>query len=348
MAVETKTPPPDEWERCYEGNWKGSITDESFTHPAKFSFALIRRILKHMREQGWLRKGMTIVDPFAGVGCGGIACARLGHQWVGVELEPKFVEMAKANFALHVRRWLGKPLPVIIQGDSRRLSELVRASCLVSSPPFSSPGNQPSGHTQGVDRDYKEGKRKSKTKMLEVSGTPGQLMELPVGEVNSLVSSPPFEKSDSRGGIKMPEGYFDKVGGIRTQDDVAEFDRDSLCESEGQTFWHAARQILLQCHQVLKPGGHAVWVCKDFIRKGERVPFSDDWLRLCISCGFEPVCRHRSLLVKEGGERRGFRTGLHTLRTERKSFFRRLAEKKGSPRIDWEDVICIRKPMGKG
>jgi hypothetical protein len=31
---------------------------------------------------------------------------------------------------------------------------------------------------------------------------------------------------------------------------------------------------------------------------------------------------------------------------ERESFFRRLAEKKGSPRIDWESVLCMRKPGG--
>lgn len=30
-------------------------------------------------------------------------------------------------------------------------------------------------------------------------------------------------------------------------------------------------------------------------------------------------------------------------RKERKSFFRRLAEKKGSPRIDWEDILCMEK-----
>jgi len=28
---------------------------------------------------------------------------------------------------------------------------------------------------------------------------------------------------------------------------------------------------------------------------------------------------------------------------KRASFFRRLAEKKGSPKIDWEDVICLVK-----
>lgn len=32
-------------------------------------------------------------------------------------------------------------------------------------------------------------------------------------------------------------------------------------------------------------------------------------------------------------------------RRERKSFFRRLAEKKGSPRIDWEVVWFMRKPL---
>jgi hypothetical protein len=29
----------------------------------------------------------------------------------------------------------------------------------------------------------------------------------------------------------------------------------------------------------------------------------------------------------------------------RKSFFRRLTEKKGNPEINWEDVICMRKPL---
>jgi macrodomain Ter protein organizer (MatP/YcbG family) len=34
-----------------------------------------------------------------------------------------------------------------------------------------------------------------------------------------------------------------------------------------------------------------------------------------------------------------------TKRTERKSFFRRLAEKNGSPAIDWEEVVWARKGM---
>jgi hypothetical protein len=34
----------------------------------------------------------------------------------------------------------------------------------------------------------------------------------------------------------------------------------------------------------------------------------------------------------------------HVMRKERKSFFRRLAEKKGSPRIDYEEVLICRRP----
>jgi hypothetical protein len=35
-------------------------------------------------------------------------------------------------------------------------------------------------------------------------------------------------------------------------------------------------------------------------------------------------------------------------KTESKSFFRRLAEKKGSPKIDWETIWCMEKPAYAG
>jgi hypothetical protein len=35
-------------------------------------------------------------------------------------------------------------------------------------------------------------------------------------------------------------------------------------------------------------------------------------------------------------------------RREKKSFFRRLAEKKGSPKIDWETIVCLVKPVDPG
>lgn len=50
--------------------------------------------------------------------------------------------------------------------------------------------------------------------------------------------------------------------------------------------------------------------------------------------------------IIEHGEIDMFSGQAVTKRTERKSFFRRLAESKGSPRIDYEEVIWVQKPGG--
>jgi hypothetical protein len=98
-------------------------------------------------------------------------------------------------------------------------------------------------------------------------------------------------------------------------------------------------------HGWLRPGGVAIWVTKDFVRKGVRVPFGDQWLALCESRGFVTMCRHHAMLVEHYGEQTGLFGDATALTTSRKSFFRRLAESKGSPEINWEDVICVRKPL---
>lgn len=132
--------------------------------------------------------------------------------------------------------------------------------------------------------------------------------------------------------------------------------RNNICapdygESDGQTgamvaadFWSASRVILEQVYAVLKPGGHAIWVLKRFVRAGRIVEFPDQWLALCEAVGFRLVCRHRAMLVVDTGEQRDVFGNHKRLSRQRKSFFRRLAEAHGSPSVDWEDVICMRKP----
>ena len=115
----------------------------------------------------------------------------------------------------------------------------------------------------------------------------------------------------------------------------------NIGNQSGDTFWQAAREIVSQCHAILRPGGHVIWICKDFVRKGKRVPFSDQWQALCESQGFQLVCRHQAMLVAHHGEQDDLFGDTKQIKTERKSFFRRLAEKNGSPPINWEDVICL-------
>lgn len=112
---------------------------------------------------------------------------------------------------------------------------------------------------------------------------------------------------------------------------------------DSETFWEASRTIIRQCHQVLKPQGMAIWIVKDFVRAGKRVPFSDQWLALCEQVGFSLVCRHKAMLVKSHGRQHRLDGEVDELETRRISLYRRLAEKKGSPKIECETVICVRK-----
>jgi hypothetical protein len=114
--------------------------------------------------------------------------------------------------------------------------------------------------------------------------------------------------------------------------------------SEPETYWVAMGVVYRECFTALRPGGYAAIVVKDYVKDKARAPLCDQTLQLLTAIGFEPVERIHAMLVKETTREGLFETV--TKKTERKSFFRRLAEKKGSPRIDWEEVIIVRKPGG--
>jgi hypothetical protein len=178
---------------------------------------------------------------------------------------------------------------------------------------------------------------------IHIQGDSRQLSEI-IGRAECIVGSPPFCQSEPcqddnfrlNDGRKAPpqgQGGYGQTPG-------------QLGREQGETFWSAAQQIVSECHKILKPQGFAIWVCKRFVRKGEIVEFSQDWTRLCESSGFKVVCWHKAMLVKETVQDDLF-GGKIIKKVERKSFFRRLAEAKNSPRIDWEDVICMRR-VGQG
>ncbi len=114
-------------------------------------------------------------------------------------------------------------------------------------------------------------------------------------------------------------------------------------KDEAETFWDAALTIVQQIYQVLKPGGRAIWVVKAYVKNKEYIDFPGQWQQLCEAVGFETEHYHRAWVIEEKGAQYDIFGELHEKTVERKSFFRRLAEKKGSPRIDYEVVLCMRK-----
>jgi DNA modification methylase len=49
--------------------------------------------VRHIVEQ-WVRPDSTCLDPFMGSGTTGVACAKLGRKFIGIEIEPKYFDIA--------------------------------------------------------------------------------------------------------------------------------------------------------------------------------------------------------------------------------------------------------------
>lgn len=350
----------DDWYGLYGEGWQGEIVPEAFAHPAKFSRALIRHIYRHLLDEGLVQPGDTVVDPFGGVALGSLDAMRCGLHWTGVELEPRFVDLGQQN----IDRWLAQYAPHfpgwgtarLVQGDSRELARVLSAAgACVSSPPYAeSLGNADRSGidwSKQTDRDTSHPHGWNGTRY---GITKGNLGNLPPGDLGGAmregaaasVTSPPFEESLSGKG-KCPDTRPDGTPfGEGRSITLADYGTSpgNIGNDTGTTFWTAARDIVAQLYQVLRPGAPAVFVVKSFVRKGERVDFPGQWRQLCEACGFEAWHEHRAWVVEDRGSQWTLDGNLEHKEIKRCSFFRRLAEAKGSPKIDWETVLCMVKP----
>jgi hypothetical protein len=166
-------------------------------------------------------------------------------------------------------------------------------------------------------------------------------------EGDLTLSSPPYEKTEVA--VRLESGGGQETRQAKRESGEWEgynkVNPDNLGSSDGETFWIAARKIVEEVYLSLKPGGHAIWIVKAYVKNKEYVDFPDQWRRLCEAVGFTTLHVHRAMVVEERGDQYALSGELPKTVVERKSFFRRLAERKGSPRIDWEEVICMEKGL---
>jgi hypothetical protein len=206
---------PTLWTNCYDSSWKGLITDASFAHPAKFARGLIERIYDHCLAKGYLKRGDLVADVFGGIGTGGITAAYRGLNWLGCELEPKFVAMAQENFRLHRHGWsaMRGGNATIIQGDSRKFDEHVAG--IVSSPPYAESlrGVEHNGIDCAKLAKPNPGRNSQAASSEGCGASNGQIGSLKSGAVEAVISSPPFTQGYQGGGGINKNGYTpsDKV-----------------------------------------------------------------------------------------------------------------------------------------
>ena len=58
-------------------------------HPAVFPVQLPTELLMSFTDQG-----QTVLDQFMGSGTTGVACMNLGRKFIGIEIEPKYFDIA--------------------------------------------------------------------------------------------------------------------------------------------------------------------------------------------------------------------------------------------------------------
>jgi modification methylase len=113
----------------------GRYLPASSRHPGKMLPELARRLVgEYCPPRG------LVADPMCGSGTTLVEAAALDRRAVGVELEPRWAELAQANLA-HALPSEQAGLAEVRQGDARKLHELLadlagRVDLVVTSPPY--------------------------------------------------------------------------------------------------------------------------------------------------------------------------------------------------------------------
>jgi SAM-dependent methyltransferase len=113
----------------------GRYLPASTAHPAKMLPELARRIIAEYSPPGGL-----VVDPMCGIGTTLVEAAALGRRAVGVELEPRWAELARANLGFALPDQQARRGQVRL-GDARHLTRVLAdlagtVDLVATSPPY--------------------------------------------------------------------------------------------------------------------------------------------------------------------------------------------------------------------
>ena len=175
---------------------KKFFVPNSFSHPAKMSAPLLVWIVEHFTSEG-----ETILDPMFGSGTTMLACT-LGRNVIGVELESKFCDMAKANWeVVKMHPQLGSEMGTcqILQGDARNLEGLL-CDKIVTSPPYAEINII--GETKGSaspNRKSYNPRYDDKSSEGYNRDNPSNIGNLPYGDIDKCVFSPPYSLTVQKG-----------------------------------------------------------------------------------------------------------------------------------------------------
>jgi modification methylase len=116
----------------------GRYLPGSTAHPAKMLPAIARHAIERYSHPSDL-----VLDPMCGIGTTLVEAVHLGRDAIGVELEPRWADLARANIA-HARTRGAQATARVVTGDACRLVSLLdaevagRVALVLTSPPYGS------------------------------------------------------------------------------------------------------------------------------------------------------------------------------------------------------------------
>ena len=105
-------------------------------HPAKYPETLVQEFIEF-----FTKSGMNVLDPMVGTGSTLIACIRSGRNGYGIELNPKYADIAREEVkkeTQQLRMFTEQPEIQVITGDSKGLLgfDLPTMDYCITSPPY--------------------------------------------------------------------------------------------------------------------------------------------------------------------------------------------------------------------
>ncbi|MEM2613261.1 MAG: DNA methyltransferase, partial [Nitrososphaerota archaeon] len=188
------------------GKYKAIMPEESRQHPAKFNTNLVEFLIRK-----YTKPGDIILDPMAGTGILGVIAALHGRNAIQVELEEKFyrwMEKARENVEKLTLVGIRKGWIKNICGDARRLSELLsQIDVVVTSPPYSDAISRQGGPIGVKNVGI------STITAREYSPNPDNIGNLPLGNIDAIITSPLYLKSAEHGaGVNRQREGDVKIG----------------------------------------------------------------------------------------------------------------------------------------
>ena len=328
-----------EWNGCYDSDsqFKKFVTPESYSHPAKMSFLLADRIFKHLKFLGLLKKGDLICDFMAGTGRTNLMASLHGFDSIAVELEPHFIKIIHDNKQQLEKITGRKQNWEIIQGDSRKLTEILKIHDAVGivSPPYYQSGGEPNLDDNTINQ-------KNRISMRNNYGldNPSNIGNLPDKNLVGI-TSPLFIEQHLDDKQRLFGSHNRKLlKDIGRGNEIAYGQNpENLGNQQGESYLSAMFQVYQQASQLMPI---IVTVTKNPTRKGKLRRLDTDTAKLLMVCGYKIVDYHRAILFTKQKQLTLSQKIIEQSKG-RISFFKRLSIQKGNVAAEWEDIIIAIK-----